>query len=874
MKFPFPSTYDRVTLLTDWAALHRPEAVHTAEAALERMHSQLMRAASRSADFLSFMDHLANSLPTAFLPWFWDSITQGLLLVKAPKATRAAPKAHAKARQAEADWDLPIDPEHHMAQTLFVARHGVLPAKDVRSFQGWVTQALPPEQAYTALVDLTVARAQGGSAPAANTHTLLGKAAQAAGVGAQEQARLLARVLTASRGTAVPPALHKGAAKVLAATPLPAGDLAGLWELFPPGRWSRNDGSAWLNLLEASGALDALVRGEITPEEGVSGWLQRFCRLHKYVAVRHGMMAASMPGALHRMLPRLAPRLQAENRPLDTWSSEADSRLLDSQLLGHCLALDIPVQMPSPARPFEIFMGGQARHVIAHPELGPRLERQISDYHYVLERSGFRLPDERRSAMAMFPDVPELRPMVRRRLDRLRQQLEGSALPQATNNVQILDDLLDQATITAFPGIEEELQAVDPVGPLIRSLRSGLPEELGWSAFDAAVTDLGGPDAVLRVCPSWPVLTLVGYQRAIAVDHAGRLGECELDQDDGQAPVVRYLDGRFLIASADKGPERARWSDQPGTVFTPDDEQDSETADWARENFYLATGEWTGYRLVPTRDRHRLSGQMSDGTTVWLSEDRIRSQGWQAWTGDGIEEEYSLPAFFDGGPGQGRRWESEHLSLVPLPEGVVSPFGQTEDGLSGFRVSQAEHRPAPHIDDYLIEGADGRRCHFERKGRAPWALMRFPGTGIKLLVDEGPGSTQGREEMRCHAAEDDALWWQVRTAPVLRRWWTTGEMPFYPPVGYWHFLTLRDPASSEVLRDIDTDRARALLDAFLEGGRDGALKALDTLLPGVEHEWVQEGVVRAVAATEELLRGRRALVERIRTDRAALAEAP
>lgn len=304
----------------------------------------------------------------------------------------------------------------------------------------------------------------------------------------EEQSRALARVLAASRGSAIPPALFKGAAKVFAKTPPPQEYLAAFWELFPPGRWAKDNGGTWLHMLNACGAVEALVRNHVTPTGGVAGWFQRFVSLHKFISSGRGVTAQPMPAELYDILPSLAPRLRAENQPINTWSSQMGHVKLDAELLSACLAHDIPVQLPPRAMQFSFLRGPHLRHLFKHPVLGPRVEQQISYYHHEphhMVRPGAR------SAIGLLPDVPEVVPLVRSRAEGLVAEIGGAGLPQAVDSLRALDCLLDPAAITALEGIEDELADLDPVRPLLRALRSGLPEELGWPAFDAAVAELG-----------------------------------------------------------------------------------------------------------------------------------------------------------------------------------------------------------------------------------------------------------------------------------------------------------------------------------------------------------------------------------------------
>ncbi|NYI94184.1 hypothetical protein HNR12_000461 [Streptomonospora nanhaiensis] len=867
MTFTFPTSFDAVCLLTDWAGRDRPDLLVRARQAQERLHRHLPGARRRAEDFLRAVEGLARDLPVEMLPWLWDAAAQGLVLLGGDKCLWAAPRAYARARRAEAEHGLALDAEHHTAQALFLARAGALPAKEVRAFQEWITATLAPERAYPALAELVTARAAGGSAPAAGTYGLLARTAAAAGIGQEEVARALADLLAASRGTAVPPALFTKAAAVFAAAPPGVEHLAVFWELFPPGRWVRNDGGAWLHLLEASGAVEAVVRGEVTPRGGVAGWLQRFVRLYKYTGSSQGVMAQRMPARLYGVLPRLAPRLRAEDRPLDTWSSECGYSTLDAELLAACLAHGVPVQMPARGREFVFVEGPHLGRLFGHPVLGPRLERQVSRHH---RDSRGELRSGARSAVALFPGVPEVVPVVGERVRRLVGEVGAAGLPGAAASLGVLEGVLDDAAIAALEGVEEEVAAVEAAGPLLRALRGGLPEELGWPAFDAAVAELGGPEGVLRVCSSWPVCTLVGRERAIAVDHAGRVGALELEPAEGGVPVVRRLGERFLVAYAgeDGGPGWAYWSDRPGERLEVGGAGDWRVADWAREYSVHSVSEWSGYRLAAVPPRWRDEGQLSDGTGVWLAGRRGRAIDWFALSGEGVAGEASLPAFFAEGPGEGWAWERESLSLVRLPEGVESPLGQA-GGLSGFRVAAATERPGRYSDDYLVEGVDGRRArhHRARAMGRPWGVLRFPGSGVELLVTRGHGSVQ-LERACCYAVEDDTLQWEVVTVCGKRRRWSRGDLPFFPPVGFWHFLGLRDAGSSQALRRVGLEEARALVAAHRSGGAEKALAVLDERVPGVVHAEVRRGVARVVAGAAALAEGCAALVERVRAARA------
>ncbi|WKV75609.1 hypothetical protein AW27_031240 [Streptomyces sp. PCS3-D2] len=90
-------------------------------------------------------------------------------------------------------------------------------------------------------------------------------------------------------------ALLTAAFPVLAAHPPADTVAAGLVEVLPDGA---TDGGAWLRMLVACGATDAMEAGRGIPEGGLHQWVGRFVRMYRYGAQSGGGVARQpLPGA-------------------------------------------------------------------------------------------------------------------------------------------------------------------------------------------------------------------------------------------------------------------------------------------------------------------------------------------------------------------------------------------------------------------------------------------------------------------------------------------------------------------------------------------------------------------------------------------------
>ncbi|GGQ02301.1 hypothetical protein [Streptomyces roseolilacinus] len=857
---PLPSELHRSQVYVDWVRAHDPGAEPAALALLDEVGRGVHRAREKPGRFVEDLERRVRELPPAHRPWFWDTVAHRLCGWN----DRYAGRAFALARKAEREHTLPVDTAWHAANVRLLAGTGALPAKELSDHQRRLASALDAGEAHEEFVRVLTAWAASPGELPADLARRVRASARAAGLGTAEDARVLARVVAGARGKALPDVLLDAVTALLAEHPQDDGVHAALVDLFPD---SRGDAAAWLRLLLRSGAADAVVAGRVTPEGGVAGWLGRYTRMYSHGRRGGGVFRQRMPEELFDLVARFAPRLRAAEVPVRLHEDRYRYPGLDADLLDACLAEGVAVEDPGDAVRLE-FWGERSRRdlkaLAADPVFGRRLEGTV---HAGLRGGG--------TAITRLPENAGIAAEVRARVEALLGEVRGGGIAAADEAVDALAKLLDRPTATALDGIEEALAGLDLTGPLARALRAGLPEELGWPALEA-VTEEFGPGGVRGVTCTWPVLTVYGRDRAVAVDQAGRRAACAFTvPEDATTHVAHFAGGRFLVSwTAEEGGcgTHAFWSDRPDEVFEPEHRIGLRPFDGLVDGafgFHFASsdggGRHDGNRVLRPGDRHGVDHrelQMSDGTRWWSA--RVFRGDWErvdpvtgALLGD-----RTLPAFHrDGGVPPGWSVFSDSLTLAALPEGAPpSPLGQ--DGrLVGCRVLYRTPYAGPSPRDFLLEGVDGRRARFRgaEPGRRPWGVVRMPAGGEDaVLVDP--------DNVRVHAAEDGSLLWEAHGFPGGER--HTWRRPSghavgpVPPPAYWHFLTPRDEAASKALRAVGDDAVRALLAAGRDG--EGAVRAeLARVLPEVAEPRVAAGAVRVALLAADVLRRREELSRRV-----------
>ncbi|MDV9193660.1 hypothetical protein R6L23_36560, partial [Streptomyces sp. SR27] len=424
-----------------------------------------------------------------------------------------------------------------------------------------------------------------------------------------------------------------------------------------------------------------------------------------------------------------------------------------------------------------------------------------------------------------------------------------------------------------------------------RSLAAGLPEELAWPALESVYSEFAADAAradsvdgsadgvgaaalpgVAGVTSTWPVLTVFGRDRAVAVAPDGARGSCAFTVPEAATMfAVHYVGGSFLVSWALKeNPyycDTAVWADRPEEPFTPDEvgglvpfggKLDGaygfqfETADGGGRHGGLRALRPGGTGGI---DRYEL--QVGDGSRIWTNGVYEKSP-WRAVDAvsgeprDGTDRPEFPGDDQAAAPSQeGMALAPGALHLAPLPAGLTdSPLG-SRDGLVGTRVLfRTRHRdPAP--DHYLVESIDGRSARFDidRQGQRPWGLWAPPEStagdtpeGRAAGTPEGTGPGGGAVDVPGRPAElvvlaeaetptgvraytsDGVLLWELdghhspahpRVRPARR---VTASGGVALPPAFWYLLRTRDADGSRALRTV----GRQTADNLLAAARDGS----------------------------------------------------
>ncbi|MFF8264160.1 hypothetical protein [Streptomyces virginiae] len=864
---PLPANHRISETYADWARSQGPGIETDARDTLERAGSSRHRAWEKPGRFVDDAERLARGLPAAHLPWFWDTIGHWMLETH----HRSAARAYAQARAAERTHALPVDPDWRRANQLLFARFGALPASELSGAAAWLAGVLEPDDAHHEFVRLLSAWAASPGELPADLARRVRDSARAAGLGSEEEARVLGGVLAAARGKAIPDRLLDAAAGPLRDHPPADEQATALLDLFPE---SKNDAAAWLRLLIACGAADAAAAGRITPEGGLGDWLRRYAAGYSHRPVGGGGVTRQpMPAELFDLVSRFAPLLRAHGTPVRLHEDRYRWPHLDADLLDLCLAEGISVHDPGAAISLEFWGEHSQRDLKAlatDPVFGPRLEGTV--HAGLRTRGGTAISG---TAISRLPHNPGITAEVHARVEKLLDALRGGGLAAADEAVDELHGLLDRPTAIALDGVEEALDALDLTGPLARALRAGLPEELGWPALDQALAAFR-PDETVHVTCTWPVLTVYGETRALAVDHAGLRAEHTLELPDGAlGHTVHWVGGQFLVAWNEQHQENtgatAYWSDHPGERFEPEETYGLRPYGGSIQGglgYQFETpdggGRFDGERVLRAGGREGIGArdyQMTDGHAFWSA--TVFSEGRGGWAridrATGIPTaDRTLPAFHDPDRSPpGTKPFTDHRILAALPPGAPpSPLGQ--DGtLTGCRVDYRTPYAGPSPREFVLESIDGRTASYRSNtwGRRPWGILALPLGGEDAVLTGGT-------TIRSHSAGDNSLLWQVQGFPGSRHRTrsraTLGELTGpVPPPAFWHFLTPRHEPSSRVLRTVTDTAVRELLH-----------QGTGSALPGLTDPRVQEGVDRAVRLAADVLRRRRELSHRVAVMRA------
>jgi len=840
-----------------WALIHDPKHARYALDVYRDFKKAARRVATKPGaavdEFKALSRPLDRSVPH-FLPTYYEEV--GRVFLEAENTTYAA-QFFGKAREAERVHALSVDEARLADVFLEFALAGALTAKELSAYGKALAERRDPATAWTHLRELYVKRSRGGMPPFAAMRADAKRLCKAGGLDYEQEERQLVLELLGTPGLKRAPksfwTSFTPTVKALCSESATA--RRQLLELLPqdPDPWGDSDhNTTWIALLDECGALAVLAQPkdaepDAQPSMGAAGWFDQ-------VLTWASGWRSRIPDRLFSLLRESADRLVADGTPLAKLSEDAD-------LLDLALELGIPVADPNeetdidlsewcqtepgPDRPREL------SHLAKDPRFTEKLLESLDDAMSV---------DEFERVAGGRDGLLELR---RQWVERRVARLEQAPLAVAARAVDELRNCTQRETFVDFPEHHARLASVDFASALAKTLRIGLPGELGWPPLEAALAELQPSEKVdLHVAGGFPILIVATKAKAIVLGPHERLLEHDirLPKKAQDLRALHYAGGQLLVMfQTDGWDTKAYWSGSPGDVF---DVKGWHNMQLAEASAVLEDGGVShgGRALYPgdTQGPDATYELCSDGDTWW----RLQSSPpdyehkWvEVDPRTGKTGRNSLPAWHEQWTGEERKLEIYELSLLPVPEGAPqSPLGQA-DGKYGWRVRVDMPKKSQWDDNgsepqgFECESIDGRR--FEGKlvdDLRPRALLRLPGADTeRLLGEQDVCDTEG-----------NAGWDHSRTPPKrgdTRRL----DTPWSLPLVFWNFFTPRDEAGSRSLRTISDETAAALLecaqaerneDRKTDFSKTQALVAAQ--LPEVTDARLVAAITEAVATTADV----------------------
>ncbi|MCX4563529.1 hypothetical protein OHA02_45960 [Streptomyces phaeochromogenes] len=825
-----------------WALVNDPANGHHALALVKDVERLARQAKSRPGTAKEGFEELGERLGRAvphFLPTFYEQAAR--IFLQHENTTYAA-AFFGKAREAERVHALAVDEDRQRAVFLEFAFAGALTVKALKEYVKDLAHRLDAATAWSQFRQLCVERCAAGMPPYASLPQDARGLIKAAGLSrVTEECALVADLVASPAAVRAPLSFWTAYRATLAVLAERQPTVrARLLEIMPTtlGREVKDD-EFWLTLLAESGA-DRLLTGEggegsqdseasqggekpgaVDAADGIDAaeWLSRWAAHRK-----HGGTFSSRSPLTLQLVERMAPRLRADGRAVDLftgrWHAGADLDLLDL-----CVAQGIPLAMPDAGK--EVYLS---------------LDRWLRD-----RESGGR------DLIATAAD-PRFRPLLHRAIDALSDDRTLAGVLEALAAHPVLGDVLrewlDDAAetfraSTGLPGARAALnrlrpfrpvaarvspQAVARVGeheiaPLLgRTLRSGIPDELGWPALDEALrlldtetdTDTktksgrrrSRDDDPLRLTEAWPALILSRRHKAVVVgpdkillDHDLRL---PVELDRWQQPQFRYTDGELLVMWRQDSKQFSYWSARPSEVFALGGEQ---LPHWYGNDAgdpsipLPGGGRATGGRTLHAGDTVLPPSRsvIGDGTTCWRQGRQGRQQVWLEYDPDtGTHGRASLPAFLRSGIREDASLLQHHCEVLPLQPGLEhSPFGTDGSVLGRWVRSEGE-------------GAEARTTAGTPDGRTvTLRAAGFPLGALRLPGGAEPVAAYLHQHVVLFASEDTSATGELgRVTPGQRGGEYAAGTRLVPPVAFWHALRPRDKRASAVLRAL-TDEAAA-----------------------------------------------------------------
>ncbi|GLW91025.1 hypothetical protein [Actinokineospora globicatena] len=852
-----------------WALINDPANAGHALALvkdIERLDRVAKSKAGAAKDgFAELATMLGGSAPH-FLPTFYEEAARIFLR---HGNTSFAATMFGKAREAEQVHDLAVDAERIRAVFLEFAFAGALPAKALTGYAKDLARRYSAEEAYERFRTLCVERVRAGLPPHAGMPEDLRRLAKAAKLDLRvEDERVLREVVQAASVARAAAGFWKSYRDALVALAKNDPAVRARFLAFVPQQKSTLD--LWLGVLTECGATAALT-GPPDPTVATTpaAWL--------------ATVAASR-SAGWGLVPRSPALLALAETMVDRLVADGESvrlagrwREVELDLIDLLLTNGVPVDSTAEWIDLSDWLaddtpGRRDLSAIAASPRGTALGEAITSCLY--SESGeddIAKPDTVRQVLA----VPGLRHAFRDWITSRTSDL-GQTVPGLTEDLAELGLLRVADAFVDVPEAAEAVAGVDVADAVVRTLRAGLFDELGWPALDEAIAGFGGKSTEVGVRgEGWPALVVGRAESFAVVGPDGVLAQHTASIPAAQrhqwydATAASWHDGVLLVIWYGPSSQVAYWSNDPARHITL---RGFDLYDLfaARASVALPDGgRFTGKRVIHPGDTviPQPTHAYSDGTAVW-SADQYREDGrWlQVDPATGTTARSAPPAFLDEFAVDGARLDLDRSDLRPAtPATEASPLGAA-GGLHGWRVREEAD------GTWTGEGIDGRRVTAALPVRG---LLDLPGT--RLTISEDTSGT----------ALLDAEGRIVATLRFGEHYPTyAAGTPAVVPLPWWHLLRPRDEAGSAALRAVTKDAVESMLaagvaaleaaewdgdlkdwddddvnlasyTALKRGERDALATAVQEALPGVTHLGLLAGVVSVIRRAAGLVIFRR-----------------
>jgi|GEM_PF-3599105 len=851
-----------------WALINDPGNARFALDLVKRMKGAARLARSKPGHawdaYTEMSKDLGRSAPH-FLPPFWEDAGRAFKDLGNPTY---AGRALTKSLEAERVHALAADRARRRDVVLEFVLSGCLAGSALSQYGTDLQGQYPPGEAYAIFRDLCVRRTRGGMSPWATLPKDLIKLAKAAGLDGNAELEAWLEELIDTPALGRPPlqfwkSCSPHCKRIVARNPAFA--VALLRHTRPEDRYyGESKIWPWLDLLEEWGVLEFLWKDEYKGApplgEPIAEWFGR--------VVRDEVPA---PKRTLELLEKLAPRLKTEATPLPLWAPKRyGTQEVDIDVLETCLAQGIKIS-DLPEGKFSLTFGGwlasnpdhpfrnqdivqTAKDERFRPALFPALNQALTCRGGSASR-GYRRADlEQRAFPLAAGDRPGIKALWHEQASKVLLELEESGLASFQIALERLASTLWPDTLRLFPDIAERLGQLDSVGMLQRTLQAGIFDEYGLPVLEQTADqhkiDIKSDYNDQTIHSLFPKVVLSNKSHAYVIDSDTTVKEHEirLPKKASLISLVAVGDDLAVIYRDETYMGHFFWTSNPAQQF-----ETSAYGHHFRANPIATVLEdgsiFLGQQAIRPGDKQIPEAQayLHDGTRFWrvTYEYSAASQEFERkvaevdpQTGKLIRE--SVPPWFEEAEGGTVNFRGSELLVAPKGA-EASPLGVKEGQLGWKAVKRSD-------GSFFGVGIDGRRWDQPLRQpdgsfASPVALLNQPGTENRLPVSSG----EGRGDEYC-------LWDPTGTTIIARlnpfgHTFARGQVVVLP-LPFWHFLKMRDEASSRVLRSIRHEDCSAL---FLAATEDRTSALASNAHLGLAKELVENPLTNLLAAVKKQL---------------------